>query len=138
VVLFGWFFSLVLSDLTDSWVAAGTGSFLLGLATAVVALVAASLLTSVAVRPLRRFFVVTTAAERRSLVGRLCRIRTGTVSGRFGQAELVDADGASLVLQVRAVDDNDLRAGDWALIYAYDDGDEVFLVDRADPELAPG
>lgn len=138
VVLFSWFFSLALSEVVDGWALTGAASLLAGIGVVVVALSLSLPLTALAARPFRGLFVHTPAAMRRSLVGKLCTVRTGSVSDSFGQAEIADEEGASLLVQVRCPEANDLGAGDLALIYAYDDDDEVFIVARADESLSSG
>lgn len=72
-------------------------------------------------------------AERRvDLVGRTCRIETGGVDLRFGQARLEEA-GDWRIIQVRS-SASGLKRGDEALIIAWDDALDAF---RIEP-LAPG
>ncbi len=61
------------------------------------------------------------------LVGRLCTVRTGRVDGGFGQAEVVDAEGGSHLVQVRCPEPNELTGGSRALIVDVDDG--LFRID---------
>src|SRR5438045_2884706 len=56
--------------------------------------------TSIAVRPLARIFVPSHATKHENLVGKVCTVRTGTVTDRFGEALLEDG-GAGLVVRVR-------------------------------------
>lgn len=65
------------------------------------------------------------------LIGRICVVRTGRVDGGFGQAEVIDEEGSSHLLQIRYPAENELRRGSRALIIDVDDG--VF---RVDPDLS--
>lgn len=138
LVLFSWFFCLVLAGIVDDLDFEAPASTFADIGAALAAVVLALPATALSARPFRRFYVHTPAQLRRSFVGKVCRIRTGHVSDAFGQAELIDDDGASLVVQVRSPEVNDLASGDLALIYSYDEDAEVFLVARADESLSPG
>lgn len=138
LILFSWFLCLVIDGLVDDPARSGLAALAVGAGTTVVALLLALPLTALAARPFRRFYVHTPAQLRGSFVGKLCTVRTGTVSDRFGQAEVADPDGATLLVQVRCMERNDLGSGDAALIYSYDPDDEVFLVARADDALSEG
>ncbi|PJE94162.1 DUF1449 domain-containing protein [Streptomyces carminius] len=103
------------------------------------ALCAAWLGTRLLVRPLGRLLPRETGTGRRDLVGRVCTIRTGHVSHRFGQAEITTADGSAVLVQVRAqgADAAGLAAGRTALVFDYDPEGEFFRVTPWDPALDP-
>lgn len=109
---------------------------LLGMLPSVVvsgAIFAASLLlavpvTSISSRPLGPLFITHEADGRSDLIGRTCRIDTGTVDGVFGQAT-IEENGGWTVIQVRNPNANAMQRGDEALIIAYDDGLEAFRVE---------
>jgi len=84
-------------------------------------------LTSLAVRPLARVFTHAKAVTKQDLVGKICTIRTGTVTDRFGEALLEDG-GAGLVVRVRVETDEKLARGDQALIVGYDAERHEFTV----------
>ena len=84
--------------------------------------------TALAIKPLSRFFVTHQAKANTELVGKVCVVNTGTVSVKFGQATL-QSDGMSLLVQVRSDGDGALKKGDRALIVAWDDTREAFLVE---------
>lgn len=94
-------------------------------------LVAAPLLslfpTSIAIRPLARVFTPLAATTHGALVGKLCTIRTGTVTDRFGEAMLEDG-GAGLVVRVRVESGEKLGRGDQAVITGYDPAKQEFTV----------
>jgi hypothetical protein len=68
------------------------------------------------------------AESRADFVGRTCVIRTGRVTGAFGQAEVHAEDGSSAIVQVRQAGTDDLHAGVVALLYEYDPAGEFFWV----------
>jgi hypothetical protein len=83
--------------------------------------------TSLVVRPLGRTLKPVQATKRVALVGKLCTIRTGTVTERFGEATLEDG-GAGLVVRVRVESGEKLGRGDQAVIVGYDDDTQEFTV----------
>ncbi|MGK5500046.1 hypothetical protein [Streptomyces sp. URMC 125] len=99
------------------------------------ALLVAWPVTRLLVLPLRRFARREAGTSHRDLVGRVCTVRTGHVSHRFGQAEITADDGSSALVQVRALgaDAAGLTAGSTALVYDYDPGDGTFRVMPCDP-----
>lgn len=131
--LFSWLFSTMGMQLAHAWlpssahVFAQFGLFLL-------APLLALPFTSVAVRPLARLFVPASAKARRDLVGKVCTIRTGTVTETFGEAMLEDG-GAGLVLRVRVDGEEALRRGDRAIVVSYDEETHEFTVTKADAAL---
>ncbi|AEV82112.1 hypothetical protein ACWT_1096 [Actinoplanes sp. SE50] len=97
-----------------------------------VALVAAALVTRLIAIPLRRLLPDGPDASRADFVGRTCVIRTGRVTGTFGQAEVHAEDGSSAIIQVRQTGVDALPAGTVALIYDVDPEGEFFWVVPAD------
>ena len=99
---------------------------------AVAVLVVATVVGLVAARfvalPLRRLYITGGQASRNDFVGRECVIRTGTVTGEFGQAEVTAADGSSAIIQVRQTGEHALANGTRALIFDYDIDGEFFWV----------
>lgn len=49
----------------------------------------------------RRYFPAEPPPSRKDFVGRVCTVRTGSVSASFGQAEVASADGSTAIVQVR-------------------------------------
>jgi hypothetical protein len=95
---------------------------------AALALVVAMPLTGLTARPLAPLFETHKAGRRDDLVGRTCRIETGTVDARFGLAT-VEEDGGWMKVHVVCEPPNALQRGDEALIIAYDPEREVFRVE---------
>ncbi|MEW2066865.1 hypothetical protein [Streptomyces sp. NPDC007346] len=96
----------------------------------------------------RRYFPAEPPPSRKDFVGRVCTIRTGSVTAAFGQAEVAAADGSTAIVQVRqaprAAHLAELRAeallgsGSTGLLYAYDEEGEFFWVSPYDAALDPG
>ena len=85
--------------------------------------------TSLLIRPLRRFFRAIAAPQHRDLLGKICTITTLRVDERYGQAEVEDG-GAGLIVQVRSHEPGRLTRGDRAVIFDYKD--EIFYVGSLD------
>ncbi len=92
--------------------------------------------TSLAVRPLARVFAPPKSTGHQDLVGQTCTIRTGVVTDRFGEALLEDG-GAGLVVHVRVDAGEKLKRGDTAIIVAYDEKTQEFLVAPMDEDAGP-
>jgi len=101
---------------------------LLGVGLVVAALVAGTIAARFVALPLRRLYISGGEASRNDFVGRECVIRTGTVTGEFGQAEVTAADGSSAIIQVRQTGEHTLAHGTRALIFDYDTDGEFFWV----------
>ncbi|MDF2692221.1 MAG: hypothetical protein K0S65_604 [Labilithrix sp.] len=135
ILLFAWIFAM----LGTKAAVALLPSTSLALTLAKVGLfVAAPLLalfpTSVVVRPLSRVFTPVKATTHDALVGKLCTIRTGTVTDRFGEAMLEDG-GAGVVVRVRVDAGEKLGRGDQAVIVGYDPERQEFTVAPFDDAL---
>ena len=111
------------------------GSLVVGLLVAAVAFFTGAAVASRAVKPLRPVFATQHAALRSHFVGKVCTVTTLKVTERFGQAEIEDG-GAGQLVQVRCLDANDLSRGDKALIFDYDEKDEVYHVAPAGKVLS--
>ena len=107
----------------------------LGLIVFVVSLLVGLVLAGFLAKPLAPLFVAEPAQKRADFVGRMCVVRTQKVTSSFGQAEVTDKEGATLLVQVRCDEPNDFGAGDEAIIFALDDDAEVFQITR-DQDLA--
>jgi hypothetical protein len=118
--IFGWFASLVASVVLDGMALAGAVAALAGAAAGLVALVVGLVAASLAARPLARFYVSERAPGLADVVGRTCTVRTGHVDATFGQAEVADGTGTTLLVEVRCAEENALTRGDEALIFGFD------------------
>ena len=90
--------------------------------------VIATLTTSALIRPLAPLFRSRSAPRHSELIGKVVRITTGRVDGRFGEGHLQDG-GAGLALQVRCADPDALARNDEALILGWDATTESFEVE---------
>jgi hypothetical protein len=128
VLLFAWIVAMVGMQVFEAVLpASGVVVFLAKLALFVAAPALALFPTSVVVRPLARVFTPLSATKSEDLVGQVCRIRTGTVTERFGEAVLEDG-GAGLVVRVRVDAGEKLGRGDEAVIVGYDAERQEFTV----------
>jgi hypothetical protein len=138
ILLFAWVFAML--GMKAALALAPSGSLALTVAKVGV-LVGAPLLallpTSIVVRPLARVFTPPTATTHDALVGKLCTIRTGTVTDRFGEATLEDG-GAGVVVRVRVDSGEKLGRGDQAVIVGYDPDRQEFTVAPLDEVLDDG
>jgi hypothetical protein len=135
IALFAWIFAMVGVQIVDGAVGGGGLATAAKLGVLLVAPILALFPTSVLVRPLARVFTPLSATKSEDLVGKVCRIRTGTVTDRFGEAMLEDG-GAGLVVRVRVDAGEKLARGDAAVIVGYDAERQEFTVAPVDDLLA--
>lgn len=126
VILWAWIFAILGAEAVES-ILAGTAATAARAGILVVAPVLALFPTSLLIRPLAKIFIPVQADRHETLVGKLCTIRTGTVTSRFGEA-FVEDGGAGLVVRVRIETDDKLSRGDQALLVAYDEERGEFTV----------
>ncbi len=124
--LIGW---AVSAGVTNFVIAASAASaaLLIGTFIALGSFVVSIFLTGRLARALHPFFQAPPHITRRDLIGKICTIQTGRVDRRFGQAEVLDAERSTHLVQVRCEIENELTAGRKALIVDVDD-DGIFLV----------
>jgi hypothetical protein len=134
IVLFSWLFAMVATEVATSFAVSGAALTAVKLVTFVLAPLLALVPTSLLVRPLARVFTPPSATRHEALVGKLCTIRTGTVTERFGEAFLEDG-GAGVVVRVRVESGERLGRGDQAVIVGYDEAREEFTVAPMDDGL---
>jgi hypothetical protein len=128
LIVVAWFVSLAGGVLTA---ALDLGTFvrvLLGIGVLFVAILAGLFMARLVALPLRKLYVDGAEPSRRDFLGRECVIRTGRVSGDFGQAEVTSEDGSSAIIQVRQTGEHELTNGRRALIFDYDTDGEFFWV----------
>jgi hypothetical protein len=132
LVLFAWFFSLVGTSFVDSLALGGLATALLTVGVVVLAITVSIGTTMLVTKPIGRLFVHTEGQARAALVGRTCVVQTGRVDHTFGQAEVTDAEGASLLVPVRTTGDTRFVRGDTALLIDYDDDLDAYIVATVD------
>ncbi|MFF1644874.1 hypothetical protein [Streptomyces sp. NPDC058240] len=141
MVVVGWFASLTGTVLLHRGEATGLTRAALACGVLVGALLLGWIVLRVLVRCFRRSFPDEPPPSRQDFLGRVCTIRTGSVSSDFGQAEVAADDGSTAIVQVRLLapaHDTVLAAGSAGLLYAYDDEGEFFWVSPYDKALDPG
>lgn len=131
VIFASWVLSFLARNTLFEWLGSMLPSVVLSSGIFLLSLVLGTLVASVAVRPLRPIFVATKAPGRDSLMGRVCTINSGTVTGAFGHATFEDG-GAGLILNVFCAKANQLKRGDQALILGYDPVRDVYEVEPVD------
>jgi hypothetical protein len=107
-------------------VAAGAGVLVLG------TFVGLGLLTA-AGTPLEKVLVTKTAPTRAQAVGSTCRVRT--VRDRRGDAKVLTGPTAGAIIPIDLAPGVQLSPGDEALVVAYDETDERFIVAELDDVL---
>jgi hypothetical protein len=70
------------------------------------------------IKPLKGLFTTHTAIRKTELVGRLCTVRTMSVTDDFGQGEMHDGE-AGMILDIRAPQPNSIKKNDKVIIIAY-------------------
>jgi hypothetical protein len=128
LITVSWFLSLVGGVLTAPLALGTFVRVLLGIGVLFVALLAGLFAARLVALPLRKLYVDGAEPSRADFVGRECVIRTGRVSGDFGQAEVTAVDGSSAIIQVRQTGEHELTSGHRALIFEYDLDGEYFWV----------
>ena len=101
---------------------------LLGIGVLLAGLVAGLFVARLVAAPLRKLYAPGGEASRSDFVGRECVVRTGRVTGDFGQAEVTAVDGSTAIIQVRQTGEHELVHGRRALIFDYDIDGEFFWV----------
>jgi len=128
ILLWSWIFAILgVQGIEGLLPAEGTTTTIARVAVVILAPVLALFPTSILVRPLAKIFTPHQAARSESLVGKVCTIRTGTVTDRFGEA-MVEDGGAGVVVRVRIDGAVKLARGEQALLVEYDEAHEVFTV----------
>ncbi|MCX5430577.1 hypothetical protein OHU11_23225 [Streptomyces sp. NBC_00257] len=141
MVVVGWFTSLTGTVLVHRSGTTGLTRAALACAVFAGALLLGWAVLRILVRCFRRSFPDEPPPSRQDFLGRVCTVRTGSVSSDFGQAEVTADDGSTAIVQVRLLAPADgpaLAAGSAGLLYAYDDEGEFFWVSPYDKALDPG
>ncbi|MFF1835591.1 hypothetical protein ACFVXE_15485 [Streptomyces sp. NPDC058231] len=141
MVAVAWFTGLTGTVLLHRSAATDTARTAIGWGVLAGALVVSWALARILVLRYRRHFPAEPPPSRRDFIGRVCTIRTGSVSSDFGQAEVAAADGSTAIVQVRQLPQPGeavFTAGSAGLLYAYDDEGEFFWVSPYDVTLDPG
>jgi Protein of unknown function (DUF1449) len=133
-VIFIWWMITILGQLHLLPLIAVVPGWISGSVLLITAFVLSVRLSIYVIRPLKPFFIRPANATRPvDFVGRPCKIITGTVDERFGQAEVIITNGAPHVLQVFAHSGNSLTRGSTALILSFDKDRKRYEVESYDP-----
>lgn len=132
IALAGWAFSMLGVQYLGPLLSAVLPSWLTAVTLFVVAFFAAIPVTRFLARPLGALFHTHEAERREDFVGRTCRVETGSVDERFGQAAVEDG-GSWSKIQVRTDRPGLLGRGDQALIVAWEPEREAFRVEPLRP-----
>lgn len=127
LVFFAWFASYFIELLLLRHLPLGWLRYPFGLAVAALALLPAVPLTGMLCRPLRRLFRKVEAPCARSVLGQVARVRSGTVTPQFGEADL-DDQGAGLILRIRADESAGFRRGDRVVLLQYLEAEHAYRV----------
>lgn len=133
LIAFSWLVSVVALQIAVRVLAAGPGT-LLRVGILVVSPILAIPLSSMVCIPLSKAITQRKAPTKGGLIGMTCRVRTGKVTNRFGEATLEDG-GAGLVVRVRVDGESQLKRGDLALIVDFDKELDSFLIEPMDQLL---
>lgn len=135
-VLIAWVALLLASVLVGPILQTVVGSLVSSTLIALSGMTLAAVLTSFAVRPIRRLFSAQVGPKNLALVGKVCTVTTMRVDGGFGQAEIEDG-GAGLLVQVRSAEPNSLTRGSHALVFEYDNDEGVYHITEVEhgPDL---
>src|SRR5262245_18555239 len=98
LILFSWIFTMAGMQVLDVLGMTGGAATLANIAFLVLAPLVALVPTSIAIRPLAHVFTPPASTKHEALVGKICTVRTGTVTDRFGEATLEDG-GAGVVVR---------------------------------------
>lgn len=131
VIFASWTFSFLTRNLVFDLVGAALPGVLLSGGLLLLSLILGTLVAALAVRPLRPLFRTKDAPGREALMGRVCIINSGSVTGTNGHATFDDG-GAGLILNVFCDKANQLKRGDQALILGYDAARDIYEVEPVD------
>jgi hypothetical protein len=134
IVSFGaWAVCLLGSLGLDAADLAGFGKVAAGVGVLVVGTIAGLGLLTAAASPLEKVLVTKTAPTRAQAVGSTCRVRT--VRDRRGDAKVLTGPTAGAIIPIDLAPGVELSPGDEALVVAYDETDERFIVAELDDVL---
>ncbi len=127
VVMIAWFLSLIgetqarplLADVMPSWLFSG--------ALGVSALVAATIASAYLLRPLKPLFRLASEHAHEHLVDKQVTVTSSTVDQRFGTAVYATV-GPDVLMNVTCQPEHTLVKGDQAVVVAYDQAREVYVI----------
>jgi hypothetical protein len=132
LVLAMWFLSLAANHLLDNT------SLLIALALFVPIVFVGLVITKAVLTPFAPMLkkVLDTSGDKVKVVGRRCVVVSTQANSEYGQAE-IDAEGSSLLLNVRTRDGVTLHKGDEAVVFEHDEPAGVYLIAALDVNENP-
>jgi hypothetical protein len=127
LVLISWTITCMAAQWILPWVPTALISFVVGTFILLFGIAVSIILTARIVRPLRKLFVSHRAVSNASIVGQTCKVLTGSVTEKFGRAE-VATNGASINIRVWAQSPNALAKGSTARIIEYESDTGRYLI----------
>lgn len=111
IAMFGWVLCYFVVHFTFAFVPDGLLRYLAGIPIFVGVLYIAVLITSVAIKPLRKLFKAASENTVKHILGQSVIVRTSYVNETFGEATFDDG-GAGLILKIRATGGESFKNGD--------------------------
>lgn len=127
IALIGWGLCYFSVHFLNLFLPTGVVRYAAGIPVFIGTLYVSALITSVAIRPVRKLFK---AAERntvKTMLGQVAVVRTSYVDGSFGEATLADG-GAGLILKVRAEAGAEFKKGDRVVLLEYDKDTNIYRI----------
>ncbi len=118
ISLIGWIISYYSVHYVVNLVPDGILHFLVGIPVLLVALLIATLMTSVIIKPIRPLFKKAQQETVKHVLGKTAIVRTSKVDHEFGEVILEDG-GAGLIFKVRACGDEVFKKGDKVVLLEY-------------------
>lgn len=91
-------------------------------------------LAAICAKPIAPFFVIYESKKRKDYVGNVCKVMTGEVTSKFGQARIAEG-GYVLDVPVRCDTDYKFSRHEKALIIDYDSERDAYLIEPMDEVL---
>lgn len=127
IALLGWGLCYFAMHAVSGLVGSGVLRYVAGVPILVGTLYLAALMTSVAIRPLRKLFKEAERNTVKLVLGQTAVVRTSYVDETFGEANLADG-GAGLILKVRAEPGRKFEKGDQIVLLEYNKDSNTYLI----------
>lgn len=127
LAFFGWICSYITVALINPIVPTRLLEILVGVPIFVAVSYVSVLITSVALRPLRRFFKKLETTSVKHIIGGVALVRSSVVNASFGEARFEDG-GAGMLLRVRSRGDMEYKQGDRVVLLEYDALSGIYYV----------
>lgn len=131
LILFSWMICYFIVSIFYSYIPWESLKTLIGIAVLIFSFLLSVPLTAKLIRPFKGIFVTHSAVSKVALIGKVCLVKTGSVTETFGQGEMEDG-GAGMILDVRADKALGIKKGDTVVLIEYDSEDGSFTVAKAE------